>query len=146
MSRRQDLLNAVTAWVAGITGIEDAQLAVPKFFGAQVSVYVTLAGTGVVDDGGIKLESQDVLVGFGYSVEDQAAQAELTLAGFVDSFIDGYWAHRNAQDGPFAPSANGGWTVQAVPDGSRNSTPQYLDWSRAEVRHWVWIITLVQAR
>lgn len=140
MSRTQDLLDAVTAWVGGLPGIQDAQLGVPKAFGAQVSTYITLAAP-MTSFEAVDTELQDVLVGFGYSIEDQEAIAEHVLAGYRDAFVDSYIAHRKLQDGPFNPATNGGWTVQASPDGSRNSSPQYLDWSKVEVRHFVWIIT-----
>lgn len=144
MSRSTDLLSAVVSWVQSLAGIQDAQLGVPKSFGTRVNVYVALGMRNIIDDGGVRVELQDVIVGFAYQIEDAEQDAETTLAAYVDAFSDGYWGHRRAQDGPFNTLTNGGWTITTVPDGSRNSAPQYLDWSRVEVRHWVWITTFKQ--
>jgi hypothetical protein len=146
MPSSSTLLTVHKAWLESLGSNRNIDIGVPKAMQAQASAYILLGGDRIVDEGGVFVEAQDLVIGIGYAVEDRADDAELAIATFKDEFISAFIAARKMQgiSGPFYPVTNGGWTLRsATPDGSRNSTPQYIDWSRVEARHWVWLVTFV---
>lgn len=140
---RQKLITAFQAWVQDFdTDIDaDVVIGVPKFFSARLTCYIAFASPDVVWEG-FPQQRQDILIGFGYDVEDQSEDAELTLGLYVDTFMQRYYADRATQAGPFDPNTNGHWAARENPDGSINGLPQYLNWSNAEVRNFVFVVQM----
>lgn len=145
------LLQAVDAILATVTGVQDSQIGVPVSFDARVSAYCCAGGQDFPD----QLETMggnaygrltriaSVFVGFAYATgattafpTDRAAiaQAELTLAGFIDDFI-----RKVLTDAPLKALCED-YRV----DLSINAAPQYRDWGGREVRHWMCLVDCTQ--
>lgn len=91
------VLSALKAMLEGIAGMQEVFIGPPESLGRRVSAYVTVGGNAqAINDRtpGLLSDERTWFVGFGYRVADQEADAETTLAAFVDGFIRAFYANR----------------------------------------------------
>ena len=133
-----DLLAAVQAASAasGLVDAADVTLGAPKSFEARVSGYTAFLPNVLEEEGGATAVAnfQPILAAWAYAVEDAPDDAELALAGWVDTFTDRVIALRAGGGSPWR-------YLTGMPESTRANRPEYLDWNGQEVRHHGIVLT-----
>jgi hypothetical protein len=80
--------------------MQQAYIGIPASRSAKVVVTVTLAGMPIQDKGtGSLMRLGRYFITFGYRVDQDTTDAELTLAALVDAFVAAWKVNRTLKDG-----------------------------------------------
>lgn len=92
-------LQALKTMVAALPGMQDTYIGIPASLDAKVVATVTLAGMPIEDRGSAQLIRKGrYFITFGYRVDDDSTDAELTLAALVDALVAAWKADRTLKD------------------------------------------------